>query len=210
MKPYYDKGGITIYCGDCLKMLPKMRADAIVTDPPYGLDFRKAQWDSKIPDWLNLAKACSKLVVFTTCQTTVWDYPRADWVLCWTRQGAVSRTSYGAFSHWTPVLVYGKGSWNPDLKVLPAIREQVYNVGIEHPSPKPEALMRWLISGTKGQLLDPFMGSGTTLVAAKTLGRRAIGIEIEEKYCRIAVDRLTMCRTSWRKGKQGYKPLFEL
>jgi len=62
-----------------------------------------------------------------------------------------------------------------------------------HPCPKPEKFMRWLVS--KGSLdgeliLDPFMGSGTTLVAAKQLGRRAIGIEIEEKYCAIAVDRL--------------------
>lgn len=61
-----------------------------------------------------------------------------------------------------------------------------------HPAQKPVALMRWCIrrSRTRGRILDPYMGSGTTLVAAKQLGRRAIGIEIEEKYCAIAVERL--------------------
>ena len=195
MKPYYEEDGITIYHGDCLQVMLEFEADefdAVISDPPYGLDFRKQAWDRNIPNWLQLAKMCSRAVVFTTAPTTMWDYPVPDWVLCWTRQGAVSRTSYGAFNHWTPILVYGKGKWNPDLKVLPAIVEQQKNIGLEHPSPKPEDLMRWLIEGVEGSLiLDPFMGSGTTLRAAKDLGRRAIGIEIEEKYCEIAAKRLS-------------------
>jgi site-specific DNA-methyltransferase (adenine-specific) len=63
----------------------------------------------------------------------------------------------------------------------------------DHPTPKPESLMRQLIedNSTRGEIvLDPFMGSGTTLRAAKDLGRKAIGIEIEEKYCDLAVKRL--------------------
>ena len=63
-----------------------------------------------------------------------------------------------------------------------------------HPTPKPDALMRWLVthgSGLNSLILDPFMGSGTTLRAAKDLGRRAIGIEIEEKYCEIAAKRMS-------------------
>ena len=168
--------------------------NSIVSDPPYGLNFREASWDANIPDWIEAARSRAPLVAFTTGQTTMWDYPRPDWVLCWTRQGAVSRTAYGAFSHWTPILVYGKGTWNPDLKVLPAIVQQSLNMGLDHPSPKPEELMRWLINGSSSEgdlVVDPFLGSGTTLKAAKDLGRRAIGIEIEEKYCEIAAKRLS-------------------
>ena len=60
----------------------------------------------------------------------------------------------------------------------------------DHPTPKPLNVIRWVVSRLPdGTVLDPFMGSGTTLVAAKSLGRRAIGIEIEERYCEIAANR---------------------
>lgn len=63
-----------------------------------------------------------------------------------------------------------------------------------HPTVKPLSLMTWLLTlastPTGGRTLDPFMGSGSTLVAAKSLGRVAVGIDIEEKYCEIAVRRL--------------------
>jgi site-specific DNA-methyltransferase (adenine-specific) len=62
-----------------------------------------------------------------------------------------------------------------------------------HPCPKPILLFKWLMTAASNEaaiILDPFLGSGTTAVAAKQLGRKFIGIEIEEKYCRIAVDRL--------------------
>lgn len=65
-----------------------------------------------------------------------------------------------------------------------------------HPTQKPESLMRELVnlfSEPDETIFDPFIGSGTTLVAAKRLGRKAIGIELEEKYCAIAVERLRQC-----------------
>jgi hypothetical protein len=61
----------------------------------------------------------------------------------------------------------------------------------DHPSPKPLKAMQWLVSRFSGTVIDPFMGSGTTLVAAKNLGRQAIGVEVEERYCEVAARRLS-------------------
>lgn len=194
MKPYYQRDGITIYHANSREVLPSLRADAVVTDPPYGLDFQGEGWDAGIPSWwLRLARECAPLVAFTTAPTTVWAYPCPDWVLCWSRPGSTSRTAYGGFNHWSPVLVYGRGSWSPDHLRLPDIVRVNENAGIDHPCPKPESLMRWLVNGScrdGGTVCDPFMGSGTTLVAAALEGRQAIGIEIEERYCEIAAKRL--------------------
>jgi site-specific DNA-methyltransferase (adenine-specific) len=191
VKPYYQDGSVTIYHGDCREVLPTVEYKCTLTDPPYGLGFRGEAWDAKIPDiesWLPFVRTAGTTVVITA-PTTMWDYPRPDWVLCWTRPGSTSRTAYGAFNHWSPCLVYGRGRWNPDSKRIPSIQQQVENRGIFHPSPKPQELMRWLVLGTEGVVLDPFAGSGTTLRAAKDLGRKAIGIEIDERYCEIAAER---------------------
>ena len=190
MTPYYADDAVTIYHADCREWMPA--ADAILTDPPYGLGFRGAAWDSEIPVWLEMARGSAPLVAFTTAPTTMWDYPRPDWVLIWVRQGSSSRTAYGGFNHWSPVLVYGKGRWTPDTFLISAVQSGKANLGIDHPSPKPLPLLRWLVAGATREgdtVLDPFMGSGTTLRAAKDLGRRAIGIEIEERYCEIAARR---------------------
>jgi site-specific DNA-methyltransferase (adenine-specific) len=194
VKPYFDRDGITIYHGDCLEIAPGIEGvDTVVTDPPYGVGFREEAWDETIPDWLPMARKVAPLVVFTTAPTTLWSYPRPDWVLCGARPGSTSRTSWGGFNHWTPVLVYGKGAWSTDIHSQPDILRVTENDGIGHPCPKSISLLRWLLRGAAkpGQLvLDPFMGSGTTLVAARDMGMRAIGIELEERYCEAAVNRL--------------------
>lgn len=191
VKPYYERNGIAILHGDCREVLPTLQADAVVTDPPYGVNFRGEAWDVVVPDWwLQLARAAAPLVVFTTAPTTMWDYPRPDGVLCSARPGSTSRTPWGGFNHWTPVLVYGKGKWSPDLHSEADCLRVNDNAGIGHPCPKSVNLMRWLVRGTAGTVLDPFMGSGTTLVAAKLEQRKAVGIEIEERYCEIAAKRL--------------------
>jgi site-specific DNA-methyltransferase (adenine-specific) len=194
MQPYYEHGGITILLGDCREILPTLpKCDLVLTDPPYGLDFKGESWDAEVPSWwLPIARGLAPSVVFTTAPTTLWDYPRPDWVACWHRQAAQSRTSYGGFNHWTPILVYGKCSFLVDVLALHAMAN-ARKKGFGHPSPKPDRLMKWLIEGCcpeTGSIIDPFMGSGTTLRAAKDLHRKAIGIEIEERYCEIAANRL--------------------
>ena len=191
MKPYYERDGITIYHGDCREIMPGLEADVVVTDPPYGLRFREEGWDAEVPGWwLPLAQEAAPSVLFTTAPTTQWDYPRPDWVAGWFRPASNSRSKLGGFCHWTPVLVYGPAKFKTDTISLHAIAHHSPR-WVEHPCPKPLALMRWLVATVPGTVLDPFMGSGTTLVAARDLGRKAIGIEIEERYCEIAAKRMS-------------------
>jgi len=200
-------GNVLLVRGDCLSVLPTLKAgsvSAIVTDPPYGLDF--AEWDGKIPCWLDVARSVAKTVIFTTAPTTMWDYPRPDWVACWYRPASSSRTSSGGFNHWSPVLQYGPAKFPVDTINLHAIAN-AYPQGFPHPSPKPSRLMRWLVEATEGDVCDPFMGSGTTGVAAIRTGRKFIGIELEPSapgrpdYFGIAVKR---CKAELERF-----PLFE-
>lgn len=201
MRPYFEEDGITIYHGDCREVLPSYRADVILTDPPYGVNFeygvayedKPEGYASWIIECFNLMRLVSPIVLITTGMKNLWLYPSADWVLCWAKPGSTRRSALGGFNEWEPVLVYGKPRIYNDFKYLPDCNNHSDQSG-EHPCPKPLELYKWLImqSAEEGKLiLDPFMGSGTTLRAAKDLGRRAIGIEIEEKYCEIAAKRLS-------------------
>ena len=190
MKPYYQDDAVTIYLGDCREILPQLEpVDLVLTDPPYGVGY--AEWDSRlIEGWLDICLKLSPLVLVITGTTHCEDYPRADWILSWARPGSVQRANGGGFSHWEPIKVYGRNPFDVDCKVFLA-DTRAGDLG--HPCPKPLSVMKWLIEGSKisGIILDPFMGSGTTLRAAKDLGRKAIGIEIEEKYCEIAARRMS-------------------
>ncbi|HDY68787.1 hypothetical protein LCGC14_0823270 [marine sediment metagenome] len=187
MKSYYSEDGITIYHGDCLDILPQLeKVDLVLTDPPYGVDF--AEWDSGIPEpvkWMGTVEV--KTILITPGNGNQHFYPSPDWTLCWFRPGSVQRVRKGTgFSHWEPILLYGENNFSIDAKKFDANTNSKH---WGHPCPKPLDLFKWLIQESE-TILDPFMGSGTTLVAAKQLGRKAIGIEIEEKYCEIAVKRL--------------------
>lgn len=195
LTPYYEAAGIQIYRGDARDVLPALdAADLIATDPPYGVEYREQAWDKEIPEWwLGLACRHAKVVAFTTAPLTVWDYPRPDWMACWARPASSARTPQAGFNHYSPVLIYGKHKLPVDLVSLHAIAHASPD-WIDHPCPKPVALYKWLISGllpNGGRVIDPFMGSGTTLEAAKACGCEAVGIEIEERYCAMAVKRLS-------------------
>lgn len=211
MKPYYEDGSVTIYHGDAREILTHVEADVLVTDPPYGVEFsgKRTKHTSEsrggyasISDASNivadvviptLATWLDRRAVVTPGLTNAANYPRP------THMGAIfypsgAGMSKWGFTCWQPILYYGpdpyladgKGSRPDSFSTTEAAERN------GHPCPKPIGTMAWLINRTTrlGEaVVDPFAGSGTTLKAAKDLGRRAIGIELEERYCEIAADR---------------------
>jgi hypothetical protein len=143
-------GDSTLYLGDCLEILPTLGGiDAVVTDPPYGVGF--AEWDGEVPNWLPLALAACSRVAFTTAPTTLWDYPRPDWVCAWARPGSPARTAQGGFNHWTPIAAYGI-KFPTDMLYLPPVanpQKREYPVGYPHPS-KGQAARPTLRAASKG------------------------------------------------------------
>jgi DNA modification methylase len=202
MTPYYKHAGITIYHGDCREILPTLpKCDLLLTDPPYGIGRdgmrestsshggRKAYafdgWDDMTPD----ADTFSKLFAGSRDQV-IW--------------GANYFTQYlPASMGW---LVWDKGqriaqsdgelaftSLDKALRIFELNRVALMTDGASHPTQKPLALMKWCLSlfPDAKTVLDPYCGSGTTLVGAKAMCLTAIGIEREEKYCEIAAKRLS-------------------
>ncbi len=200
MKPYYQDEWVTIYHGDCREILPELpKVDLVLTDPPYGVDYKYEDSYRDVHDdyagfilpIFSKLRDAAGLVMITTGMYNLWLYPPADWVLCWAKPGSTRRNGLGGFNEWEPVLVYGKRRIYNDFKLLPDVTNHSKDSG-NHPCPKPLNLYLWLISvgaDPGANILDPFLGSGTTAVAAKKLNRKCIGIEISEKYCEIAAKR---------------------
>lgn len=196
MIPYYDRDGITLYCADNRDVLPLLApVDLILTDPPYGVD--KAEWDGEFQqDWQDEAAKLAPVlglmpgtVNLTRCPVAIDDLVYR-WCLAAHLVNGMTWGPMGA-SNWIACLVYARQGVR-----LPAGGDCAdFVIGREpkpdHPSPKPYAVTRWFLNRLPGSVvLDPFAGSGTTLRAAKDLGRRAIGIEINPEYCAVAVERL--------------------
>lgn len=185
--PYYADDHVVIYHGDCRDMLADLTADVIVTDPPYP------NGAGHFVDALNSAEQiCGEIeqghaLVFWDEMTS----PPVPLPLVarhiWHRSNTNRPDNYEAIFEYA-----ADGRKRPSrvmsfAVVFPGLTGCAEATG--HPTQKPERLMRALVLMTDGMVLDPFMGSGTTLVAAKSLGRRAIGIEIEERYCEVAARR---------------------
>lgn len=191
MKPYYQDDACTIYHGDCREILPLLDpVDLVLTDPPYGLNiaanpfrqkFTPLNWDICPAD-----KELLFLAMGLSRHSIIWggnyfDLPQSQGFLAWDKEQPEEFSSSMIEIAW----------WS-EQKPAKMFRRRVVGYSKERPTQKPVELMEWCIgkAGDGSTILDPFMGSGTTLVAAKNLGRKAIGIEIEEKYCEIAVKRL--------------------
>ena len=201
MKPYYEQGGIVIYHADCRDVLPTLEpgsVDLVLTDPPYnvGLEYSDGDnrqdysvwtkgWFSLMPRPLVVTPGMVNLAMWLTMA-------KPTWVCSWVKPNQCSPSALSGFNIWEPILVYGRlpKPVGQDAWIQPIGLQQ--GVG-DHPCPKYLPFWRKLLGALSNDgalILDPFMGSGTTLRAAKDLGRRAIGIEIEERYCEIAARRL--------------------
>jgi site-specific DNA-methyltransferase (adenine-specific) len=202
-KPYYDEGGITIYMGDCREILPLLPAvDLVLTDPPYnvGIEYGSGTNDNRTrEDFIEWAKVwvleClekAPTVLISTGHMRLPDYAMIEpwkWLICWWKPAAMGRSPVG-FSNWEPVAMWGKGAATGcDFIKAPIVPSGELD---GHPCPKPLDWAKCILSlfPNAKTIIDPFVGSGTTIRAAKDLGRKAIGIEIEERYCEIAAKRL--------------------
>jgi len=198
MTPYYADDLVTIYHGDCREWMPE--ADVIVTDPPYGLEAIAGSYGrhgATIVGDLDTTCRDTLLALWGDRPIAIFGSPRLpeplgrwDYRLIWDKAEPGLNGGPWRYNH-EPIFVRGDG-WirTHHFSIL---RYAAQNGGLErqdHPHRKPVPLMRALVlASPPGTVLDPFMGSGTTLVAAKSLGRHAIGIEIEERYCEIAANR---------------------
>lgn len=210
MTPYYDDGTVTIYHGDCLEVLDELceiSIDAVVTDPPYGNGTDYPSFDDSplnvsllIADVLPKVRAMAPVTLVTPGIGRLRDYPAPTWTLAWFAPGGTGSGPWG-FTTWQPVLAYGACPYlarglgrRPDGFVAQFRTGKRHNEPVDHPCAKPLRTMKWLVERAtpveRMTVLDPLMGSGTTLRAAKDLGRKAIGIEIEERYCEIAAKRM--------------------
>lgn len=217
MNPYYQDDAVTIYHGDQAEVVPLLsqRVDLVVVDPPFFLPAQvtasRANWPRSLGDvavmssyfgssFAALATKLSKRGAFYTFSDS-------------TSYAVFAAIAYPLFDR-TMCIVWDKGSgglgsgWrhSHELVLHGAFKTTVYADGFRrnviqckrvrqklvHASEKPVGLIKQLIAAHDGEtVLDAFCGSGSTLLAAKTLGRKAIGIEIEEKYCEIAAKRMS-------------------
>lgn len=200
MTPYYEDDSCTIYHGDCREIAPGLQAEVVVTDPPYGIhlntDYSKLNGSTRVYAGVHgddVPFDPSFMLRWRTLAFGADHYshrlpPGGTWHVWDKRDASASNMFADCEMIWT--------SWKSGpsrilrYQWLCGVHPGERQDRTEHPTAKPVALMRAAVAMTHGTLLDPYMGSGTTLRAAKDLGRRAIGIEIEEKYCEIAARRL--------------------
>lgn len=204
------EGRAVLYLGDCLDVLPHVgRVDAVVTDPPYGIG--RAGWDDApervdLPRWIESWMAIAPWALWTF---------RADWlprlggitvdvadiwrILVWhkpfTLEGARANWKW----HWEPIIYCGRSGtkpdwrpyYRPDVITVNPVATRQHRESVGHNSQKPVDLFVQLLEKTTAETIaDPFMGSGTTGVACMNLGRRFIGIEIDERYFNVACERI--------------------
>ena len=217
MSVYYEDEWVTLYLGDCLTEHREwLDADVLVTDPPYGIAWDRPDTTGAKNPWHNPGirgdgdtdARDSALASWGGRPALVFGSLRAEYPSAWRQMlvfrkpSATASGMFGAFlpwrKDWEPIFVMG--DWPKAPSVRSAIVEtraksaggyRGYATATGHPHTKPLDVMESLISACPdGVIADPFAGSGSTLKAAKALGRKSIGVEIDERYCETAAKRL--------------------
>lgn len=186
-------GAATLYLGDSMEVLPTLpKVDAVITDPPYGIGIaanpvrqmhERLDWDAATPDESVLSAVIQAGAVAVVWGGNYFDLPPSQCFLVW------DKVQPQDFS-----LAMCEQAWTNKKGPAKLYRQSVLSYRKEHPTQKPVELMKWCIEQAavppRGTILDAFMGSGTTGVAAVQMGRRFIGIEREPKYFEIACRRI--------------------
>jgi site-specific DNA-methyltransferase (adenine-specific) len=207
-EPYYEADGITLYHGDCLEVTEWLAADVLVTDPPYGIAYtrpeRKAYNNPGHAGIMNDADTTTRdraLTQWGSAPAIVFGSfliappANAKQVLIYVKPSDAGFMGSVAGYRRDVEAIYLCGSWGAS----PGTRSSLIGTGRRraggpsrgHPHNKPLDLMEQLLDGCPpGTIADPFAGSGSTLAAARNLGRRAIGVELDERYCELIARRL--------------------
>jgi DNA modification methylase len=201
----WEIGAHRLMCGDfidhCAKLVGDKFINAVVSDPPYGIGFKYASHDDSRDLWYDLMNSVipvlrrvADFVIIPCCgiDRMGWWYEThtPDWIVCWYK-GSPGHRSHIGFNDWEAHLVWGK----PPKQMHDYFQTHCgFNDADGHPCPKPVAWAEWLVERAAekdGTILDPFLGSGTTMVAAQQLGRKCYGMEIEPKYCAVILERMS-------------------
>jgi site-specific DNA-methyltransferase (adenine-specific)/modification methylase len=197
-------GDATLYCGDCVEVLPTLpKVDAVITDPPYGInenhkkvasrgklaapkDYGEFDWDKKPPDPAIIYAIRNQAKWSALFGGNYFELPPTSCWLVWDKLNGDNDFADCelAWTNWPKAVRRIQWRWNG------MIRQG--NEDRFHPTQKPVAVMKWVIDlcPKSDTILDPFMGSGTTGVAALQMGRKFIGIEREPRYFDIACRRI--------------------
>lgn len=208
-EPYYQDEHVTLFHGDCLELLDWTSADVLVTDPPYGTQFSadnpkggygRRQSAGLGPEGFTIANdgttetRDAALALWGEKPALVFGSPRlpdppGTWAdrLVWDKKRPGMNGGPWRYRHESIFVTAGfVRTSNAAVSILTAFPEQG-----DHIHAKPLGLMTALVEAApEGLIADPFAGSGTTLVAASHLGRRAVGVEVEERYCELLAKRL--------------------
>lgn len=217
-EPYYQDDLVTLYLGDCREQTEWLDADMLVTDPPYGIAWDRPVTRGAKNSWYNAgikgdtdtsARDAVLAAWGTDRPALVFGSVRAAYpegwrqMLVFQKPSATASGMFGAFlpwrKDWEPIFVLGK-NWpkTPSVRSAVVATAQLsaggyrgYATQTGHPHTKPTDVMMQLVDACPdGVIADPFAGSGSTLVAARNLGRKAIGVELEEKYAEVIASRL--------------------